>query len=75
MKAAVSIPGGVFKEAECFARAHGRSRSALYRDALQQDLLRHTPDAVTEAMNKVCADAAPHDRYDEGERQLGRSVS
>ena len=54
MKTAVSIPDGVFKDAERFAREHGRSRSELYSDALGQYLVRHSSDCVTEAMNKVC---------------------
>jgi len=61
MKAAISIPDHVFQEAERLARAHGRSRSALYSDALRQYLLHHAPDAVTAAMNKVCATVAPQE--------------
>lgn len=59
MKAAVSIPDVVFKAAEKFARAHGRTRSRLYSDALQQYLLRHSADSVTEAMNNVCEAIKP----------------
>lgn len=54
MKTAVSIPDKVFQEAERYARRRRKSRSALYSEALAQYLARHAPDAVTEAMNKVC---------------------
>jgi len=63
MKAAVSIPDRIFKEAERFARSQGRSRSELYSDALRQYVLRHSPDSITKAMNKVCA-AGEHQETD-----------
>jgi metal-responsive CopG/Arc/MetJ family transcriptional regulator len=54
MKAAVSIPDDVFEEADRLARALKTSRSQLYSRALQEFLARHSPDQVTEAMNRVC---------------------
>ena len=33
----------------------GKSRSQLYAEAVAEYLTRHAPDAVTEAMNAVCA--------------------
>ena len=63
MKTAVSIPDEVFRRAEHLARRTKRSRSRLFSDALQEYLARHSPDEITEAMNKVCddlgEDAAP----------------
>jgi len=56
MKTAVSIPEDVFKGAERLARKTKRSRSRLFSDALKEYLARHTPDSVTEAMNKACAE-------------------
>jgi metal-responsive CopG/Arc/MetJ family transcriptional regulator len=61
MKTAISIPDDVFQEAEQYARRAKKSRSKLYSEALAEYLARHAPDALTEAMNKVCAevDQAP----------------
>ncbi len=56
MKTAVSIPEDVFKGAERLARKTKRSRSRLFSDALKEYLARHTPDSVTEAMNKACSE-------------------
>ena len=56
MKTAISIPDGVFQEAERLARRRKISRSRLYAEALAEYLLRHKPEAVTEAMNEVCGE-------------------
>lgn len=56
MKTAVSIPDEVFEGAERLARRTKRSRSRLISDALKEYLARHTPDEVTESMNKACAE-------------------
>lgn len=53
MKTAISLPNKIFKEAESFARRTRRSRSELYRAALQEYLARHAPDSVTEAANRA----------------------
>ncbi|HPS77196.1 MAG TPA: hypothetical protein PLS53_03470 [Thermoanaerobaculaceae bacterium] len=55
MKAAISIPDSIFREAERFARESRKSRSQLFSEAVAEYLARHTPDAVTEAMNRVPA--------------------
>lgn len=55
MKTAVSIPDGVFQEAERLARRMKKSRSELYSRALAEYLARHAHDHVTETMNQVCA--------------------
>lgn len=55
MKTAVSIPDDIFKGAERLARKTKRSRSRLFSDALKEYLARHTPDSVTEAMDKTWA--------------------
>jgi predicted transcriptional regulator len=54
MKTAVSIPDEVFHQAEQFARRTETSRSALYARALAEYVARHTPDQITDAMNRVC---------------------
>ena len=55
MKTAVSIPDDVFEGAERLARRTNRSRSPLFSDALKEYLARHTPDKVTESMNRALA--------------------
>ncbi len=55
MKTAVSIPGEVFEKVERLARRARRSRSAVFSAALREYVARHTPDKVTEAMDRVCA--------------------
>lgn len=54
MKTAVSIPDAIFEGAERLARRTKRSRSRLFSDALEEYLARHSPDEITEAMNKAC---------------------
>jgi metal-responsive CopG/Arc/MetJ family transcriptional regulator len=56
MKTAVSIPDEIFEKAERLARRAKRSRSELFAAALAEYVARHSPDEVTEAMNRVCAD-------------------
>ena len=53
MKTAISVPDRIFEEAERVARRMRRSRSELYSTALADYLARHTPDRITEAMNRV----------------------
>jgi metal-responsive CopG/Arc/MetJ family transcriptional regulator len=53
MKTAVSIPDDLFEGAERLARRTNRSRSRLFSDALKEYLERHTPDKITEAMNRT----------------------
>jgi metal-responsive CopG/Arc/MetJ family transcriptional regulator len=76
MKTAVSIPDDVFDGAERLARRTKRSRSRLFSDALREYLARHTPEQVTEAMNKACAEIGEdHDSFvvEAGRRVLERS--
>jgi predicted transcriptional regulator len=54
MKTAVSIPDDVFQQAEQLARRTEMSRSALYARALAEYVARHTPDQITDDMNRVC---------------------
>lgn len=54
MKTAISIADDVFTEAERLARRVGKSRSQLYTEAVAEYGARHDPEAVTEAMNRVC---------------------
>ncbi|HXJ06494.1 MAG TPA: hypothetical protein VNH65_15425 [Candidatus Acidoferrum sp.] len=54
MKTAVPIPDELFRNAERLARRTKRSRSRLFSDALKEYLIRHSPDEITEAVNRVC---------------------
>lgn len=58
MKAAVSIPDGLFARAERLAKRARRSPSELYAAALALDeyVARHALDEVTDTMNRVCFD-------------------
>jgi metal-responsive CopG/Arc/MetJ family transcriptional regulator len=53
MKTAISIPDEVFEEAERLAAALQTSRSRLYSRAVREFVARHSPDRLTEAMNRV----------------------
>src|SRR6185503_7761599 len=55
MKTAISIPDDIFEGAQRLARRTRKSRSRLFSDAVKEYLARHSPDEVTEAMNRVCA--------------------
>jgi metal-responsive CopG/Arc/MetJ family transcriptional regulator len=54
MKTAVSIPDQVFEQAERLAKRTRKSRSHVFSSALREYVARHSPDEVTEAMNRVC---------------------
>ncbi|MBI1959603.1 MAG: hypothetical protein HYY95_16355 [Candidatus Rokubacteria bacterium] len=56
MKIAVSVPDDVFEEAERLVRRMRRSRSQVYSRALAEYVARHTPDRVTEAMDRALAE-------------------
>lgn len=72
MKTAVSIPDEVFEQAERIAARDGKSRSQVYREALEEYLVRRDPDAVTDAMNDVVADVGAE--ADEWSRSAARQV-
>jgi metal-responsive CopG/Arc/MetJ family transcriptional regulator len=56
MKTAVSIPDEVFEKVERLAKRGRRSRSEVFTAALREYVARHSPDEVTEAINRVCAE-------------------
>jgi len=56
MKTAVSIPDDIFEEAERLAKRMKRSRSEIFSRAVAEYVARHTPDRVTEAMNRTLAE-------------------
>jgi len=53
MKTAVSIPDDVFEKAERLARRAKRSRSEVFTAALREYVARHSPEEVTEAINRA----------------------
>ena len=69
MKTAVSLPDAIFRAADQLAKRARKSRSQLYADALREYLVRHAPDEVTEAMNRVVA------QLDRGERDPFRRAA
>jgi predicted transcriptional regulator len=56
MKTAISVPDEVFLQAERLARRLKKSRSRLFTEAVREYVARRDPEAVTEAMNEVCAE-------------------
>lgn len=54
MKTAISIPDEIYSEAEQLSRRLKKSRSQIYTEAVAEYIARHDPEAVTEAMNRVC---------------------
>ncbi len=53
MKTAISIPDGVFSEADAAAKRAGISRSEFYVRALRAYLDRFRDDWITEKLNEV----------------------
>ena len=68
MKTAISIPDELFSKVEEFARATGKSRSQLFRDALIEYLLRRDPEEITRSMDEALADIE-----DQNDRWLGEA--
>lgn len=54
MKTAISIPDKIYRDAERLSRKLKKSRSQVYTEAVTEYVARHDPEAVTEAMNRVC---------------------
>ena len=64
MKTAISLPNDVFEKAERLAKRARKSRSQLYCDALREYVARHSPDEVTEALDRVIAEnGQPEKRF------------
>jgi hypothetical protein len=64
MKTAVSLPKDVFEKAEWLAKKTRKSRSQLYCDALREYMARHSPDMVTEALDRLIEEnGQPEERF------------
>ncbi len=77
MKTAVSLPDGVYRDGERYAKRTRKSRSQLYAEALSEYLARHAPEEVTEDMNAVVdrlGEASPDPFVAEAARQVLKSV-
>jgi len=53
MKTAISLPKDVFEKAERLAIRARKSRSQLYCEALREYVARHSPDEITEALDRT----------------------
>jgi metal-responsive CopG/Arc/MetJ family transcriptional regulator len=53
MKTTVSVPDELFERADRLARSSGRSRSEVYSAALREYVARHSPDEITETLDRV----------------------
>ena len=53
MKIAISLPKDVFEKAERLALKARKSRSQIYCEALREYVARHSPDDVTDALNRA----------------------
>lgn len=53
MKTAVSVPDALFERVDRLAKRAGRSRSEVYSAALREYVERHSPDEVTETLDRV----------------------
>ena len=64
MKTAISLPKDVFERAERLALKARKSRSQIYCEALREYVARHSPDDVTDALNRAMEQIGqPEDRF------------
>lgn len=50
----ISIPDDVFAGAERLARRTKKSRSQLFSEAVREYMARHSPEEITDAMDRIC---------------------
>lgn len=55
MKTAISVPDHVFRTADHFAREQKMSRSAVFTRAVEEFLVHHRREGVTERLDRVYA--------------------
>ena len=55
MKTAISVPDGLYEQAERLAQRTSRSRSEIYSAALREYVARHDFEEVTRAVDRVLA--------------------
>lgn len=61
MKTAISLPDDLFAEADRLAHRLSKSRSQLYREAVEEYLARHDPEEVTRALDRVAERLDPRE--------------
>lgn len=71
MKTAVSIPDDVFEKAERLARRAKRSRSEVFTAALREYVARHSPEEITDALNRAFP---AQEKPDEFVREAARRI-
>jgi metal-responsive CopG/Arc/MetJ family transcriptional regulator len=59
MKTAISLPATLYKKADRLAKRLGKSRSRLYQEAVAEYVARHSPGAITGAIDAVIAETGP----------------
>lgn len=78
MKTAVSVPDDIFEKADHLARREGRSRSDVYAAALREYVARHSPDELSDSIDRSLTDLGDEAALDAfvaaaGARVLGSS--
>ena len=64
MKTAISLPKDVFEKAERLAKRTRKSRSQLYCEAIREYVARHSPDEITETLDRVIEqNGQPEERF------------
>ena len=64
MKTAISLPKDIFEKAERLAMKARKSRSQIYCEALREYVARHSPDDVTDALNRAMEQIGqPEERF------------
>jgi metal-responsive CopG/Arc/MetJ family transcriptional regulator len=53
MKTAISLPDELFQAVERIVRRTRRHRSEVYADALREYVARHSPEEVTDTINRA----------------------
>lgn len=61
MKTAISLPDALFRDAERLAARLRKSRTEIYRSALEEYVARHDPDPVRETLDRVLAELGDGD--------------
>lgn len=72
MKTAISVPDDIFRRGEALARSLGISRSQLYSQALEEYVWRHTPDEITELVNRLVDELGVDEEEEAFRREITR---
>ena len=61
MKVAISLPDELFEETEKLVRKAGKTRSEVYRMALEDYIARHDSDRIREAIDAALKNIEAHE--------------